>query len=58
MFVESLLWYVVVPKGFFGVGSAFSAALYIPSGFSDSRFETTPDLALLESVKTTMAKSH
>ncbi|EQM46581.1 hypothetical protein D051_4584 [Vibrio parahaemolyticus VPCR-2010] len=32
-------------KAFWGVVSPFSTALYVPSGFSNSRFETTPDLS-------------
>ncbi|BAC94615.1 hypothetical protein [Vibrio vulnificus YJ016] len=29
----------------FGVVSPFSTALHVPSGFSDRRFETAPDLS-------------
>ncbi len=35
---------------FFGVISPFSTALRAPSGFSDRRFETAPDLSLLKHV--------
>ncbi len=41
---------------FLGVVSPFSTALYVPSGFSDKRFETAPDLSLLKHVKTVLAK--
>jgi hypothetical protein len=40
----------------FGVVSPFSTALHIPSGFSDRRFETAPDLSFLEHVKLVLAK--
>ena len=54
--VESLLCCIVVPKGLFGVQSSFSTALCVPSGFSDSRFETTPDLNFPKYVKLVLAK--
>ncbi|AYF15479.1 hypothetical protein FORC72_1858 [Vibrio parahaemolyticus] len=40
----------------FGVQSPFSTALQIPSGFSDRRFETAPDLSFLKHVKPVLAK--
>ncbi|EJG0735708.1 hypothetical protein C4G28_RS23040 [Vibrio parahaemolyticus] len=40
----------------FGVVSSFSKALLIPSGFSDKRFETVPDLSFSKHVKTVLAK--
>ena len=40
----------------FGVVSPFSTALYIPSGFSDRRFETAPDLSFLKHVTLVLAK--
>ncbi len=40
----------------FDVVSPFSTALHIPSGFSDRRFETAPDLSLLKHVKIVLAK--
>ncbi|WP_321283983.1 hypothetical protein [uncultured Vibrio sp.] len=40
----------------FGVVSPFSTALHIPSGFSDRRFETAPDLSFLKHVKLVLAK--
>nr|WP_282150732.1 hypothetical protein [Vibrio diabolicus] len=42
---------IAFPKGLFGVVSPFSAALHVPSGFSDRRFETTPDLSFTKYVK-------
>ncbi|EXJ24810.1 hypothetical protein D048_4609 [Vibrio parahaemolyticus VPTS-2009] len=43
-------------RRFFGVVSPFSTALYAPSGFSDRRFETAPDLSFSKHVKTVLAK--
>ncbi|AHI99388.1 hypothetical protein VPUCM_1430 [Vibrio parahaemolyticus UCM-V493] len=40
----------------FGVQSQFSAALFVPSGFSDRRFETAPDLSFLKHVRFVLAK--
>jgi hypothetical protein len=40
----------------FGVVSLFSTALHIPSGFSDRRFETAPDLSFLKHIKLVLAK--
>ncbi|KHF09129.1 hypothetical protein PO77_05975 [Vibrio parahaemolyticus] len=54
--VESLLCCIAVPKGLFGVQSSFSTALRVPSGFSDRRFETTPDLSFPKHVKLVLAK--
>ncbi|HIF5636849.1 TPA: hypothetical protein ACX3DH_004580 [Vibrio parahaemolyticus] len=56
--VESLLCCIAVPKGLFGVQSSFSAALRVPSGFSDRRFETTPDLSFPKHVKLVLAKRY
>ncbi len=56
LLVESQLCGTVSPKGLFGVVSSFSTALYIPSGFSDRRFETAPDLSFSKHVKTVWAK--
>ncbi|WP_440877680.1 hypothetical protein [Vibrio natriegens] len=47
---------MVCPKALFGVVNPFSKALCVPSGFSDSRFETTPDLSFSKHVKTVLAK--
>ncbi|MDF5420145.1 hypothetical protein P3680_22635 [Vibrio parahaemolyticus] len=49
---------MVCLKVLFGVVSPFSTALYIPSGFSDRRFETAPDLSFLKHVKLALAKRH
>ncbi len=40
----------------FGVFGPFSAALFVPSGFSDRRFETTPDLSFPRYEKWVLAK--
>ncbi|HHC6527318.1 TPA: hypothetical protein ACN34I_004563 [Vibrio parahaemolyticus] len=45
LLVESQLCGIVFPKGLFDVVSSFSTALHVPSGFSDRRFETAPDLS-------------
>ena len=49
--VENQLCDIVFPKGLFGAFSQFSTALLIPSGFSDSRFKTTPDLSFQSAQK-------
>ncbi|WP_348255951.1 hypothetical protein [Vibrio parahaemolyticus] len=56
LFVESQLGDIVSPKGLFGVVSSFSTALRVPSGFSDKRFETAPDLSFPTYVKQVLAK--
>ncbi|TOA17885.1 hypothetical protein CGK32_23010 [Vibrio parahaemolyticus] len=56
LFVESQLCGVVSPKGLLGVVSSFSTALRVPSGFSDKRFETAPDLSFPKYVKQVLAK--
>ncbi|WP_192943634.1 hypothetical protein [Vibrio diabolicus] len=43
-------------KAFFGVVSPFYTVLRVPSGFSDKRFEITPDLSFSKYVKTVLAK--
>ncbi|EGQ9799550.1 hypothetical protein FWP36_24965, partial [Vibrio parahaemolyticus] len=40
----------------FGVVSSFFTALRVPSGFSDRRFETAPDLSLLKHAMLVLAK--
>ena len=40
----------------FGVVSPSSTVFYAPSGFSDRRFETAPDLSFLKHVKLVLAK--
>ena len=56
LLVESQLCGIVSPKGLFGVVSSFSTALRVPSGFSDKRFETAPDLSFPKYVKVVLAK--
>ncbi|KOC95651.1 hypothetical protein ACS82_23350 [Vibrio parahaemolyticus] len=56
LLVENLLRCIVVPKGLFGVQSLFSTSLKIPSGFSDRRFETAPDLSFSKHVNLVLAK--
>ncbi|MEK2208026.1 hypothetical protein ACEV9C_16035 [Vibrio parahaemolyticus] len=54
--VESELCNIVYLKALVGVVSSFSTALYIPSGFSDRRFETAPDLSFSKHIKIVLAK--
>ncbi|WP_219079167.1 hypothetical protein [Vibrio parahaemolyticus] len=54
--VESQLCGIVFSNDLFGVVSPFSTALCVPSGFSDSRFETAPDFSFSKHVKTVLAK--
>ncbi len=56
LLVESQLCNIVFSKDFFGVVSPFSTALTVPSGFSDKRFETAPDLSYPTYVKQVLAK--
>ncbi|OCP67201.1 hypothetical protein AKH03_22590 [Vibrio parahaemolyticus] len=56
LLVESKYCYIVYQKGHFGVVNPFSAALFVPSGFSDRRFETAPDLSFLKRIKLVLAK--
>ncbi|ASZ51841.1 hypothetical protein [Vibrio parahaemolyticus] len=56
LLVESQLCNIVFSKDFFGVASPFSTALTVPSGFSDRRFETAPDLRILKYIKRALAK--
>ena len=56
LLVESQLCGVVSPKGLFGVVGSFSTALRVPSGFSDRRFETAPELSFSKHVKLVLAK--
>ena len=56
LLVESQLCGVVSPKGLFGVVSSFCTALRVPSGFSDRRFETAPELSFSKHVKLVLAK--
>ncbi|HGS5817480.1 TPA: hypothetical protein ACMD0Q_004579, partial [Vibrio parahaemolyticus] len=43
LLVESQLCGIVFSNELFGVVRLHSTALFVPSGFSDSRFETAPD---------------
>nr|WP_254662341.1 hypothetical protein [Vibrio parahaemolyticus] len=52
LYVESSLCNIVCPKELFGVVSPFSTALFVPSGFSERRFKTTPDFSFSKHVKT------
>ncbi|HBI3715889.1 TPA: hypothetical protein K4M41_004714 [Vibrio parahaemolyticus] len=54
--VESQLFDIVFSNELFGVVRLYSTALFVPSGFSDRRFETTPDLSFSKHVKTALAK--
>ncbi|OKQ15905.1 hypothetical protein H058_20495 [Vibrio antiquarius] len=54
--VESQLCNNAVPKKLFGAVIPFSTALFIPSGFSDRRFETAPDLSCSKHIKVVLAK--
>ncbi len=56
LFVESQLCNIVFSKDFFGVVSPFSTELYVPSGFSDRRFETAPELIFSKHIKLVLAK--
>ncbi|WP_353569419.1 hypothetical protein [Vibrio parahaemolyticus] len=57
LLVESQLCGIVSPKGLFGVVSSFSTALRVPSGFSDRRFETAPDLSFPTIRKASVGKA-
>ncbi len=54
--VESQLCDIVFSNELFGVVSPFSTALFVPSGFSERRFKTTPDLSFSKHVKLVLAK--
>ncbi|HCE3205359.1 hypothetical protein QO227_10720 [Vibrio vulnificus] len=56
LLVESQLCGIVFSNELFGVVRLHSTALCVPSGFSDRRFETTPDLRLSKHVKAVLAK--
>ncbi len=56
LLVESQLFGTVSPQGLFGVASSFSTALRVPSGFSDRRFETAPELSFSKHIKQVLAK--
>ncbi|HCH4312434.1 TPA: hypothetical protein NKW28_004455 [Vibrio parahaemolyticus] len=54
--VESQLCDIVFSNELLGVVGSFSTALRVPSGFSDRRFKTAPDLSLPKHVKLVLAK--
>ncbi|MCI4896430.1 hypothetical protein P3709_22915 [Vibrio parahaemolyticus] len=54
--VESQLCDIVFSNERFGVVSSFSTALRVPSGFSDRRFETAPELSFSKHVKQVLVK--
>ncbi|HCE3278254.1 TPA: hypothetical protein NG561_004479 [Vibrio parahaemolyticus] len=54
--VESQLCDIVFSNELFGVVSPFSTALFVPSGFSERRFKTTPDLSFSKYIKLALAK--
>ncbi len=56
LLVESQLCDIVFSNELFGVVSPFSTALLVPSGFSERRFKTTPDLSLPKHIKLVLAK--
>ncbi|MDF4485336.1 hypothetical protein P3450_22860 [Vibrio parahaemolyticus] len=56
LFVESQLGDIVSLKELFGVVSPFSTALFVPSGFSERRFKTTPDLSFSKYIKLALVK--
>ncbi|EPW6438136.1 TPA: hypothetical protein ACF373_004637 [Vibrio parahaemolyticus] len=57
LLVESQFCGIVSPKGLFDVVSSFSTALFVPSGFSDRRFETAPELSFFKAHKTSVGKA-
>ncbi|MCS0141976.1 hypothetical protein NDJ04_02545 [Vibrio parahaemolyticus] len=56
LYAESWLCNIVCPKELFSVVSPFFTTLYVPSSFSDRRFETAPDLSFSTHTKTLLAK--
>ncbi|EJF7266804.1 hypothetical protein AB3A93_004605 [Vibrio parahaemolyticus] len=56
LLVESQLCGIVFSNELFGVVRLHSTALCVPSGFSDRRFETAPDLSFSKHVKFVLAK--
>ena len=54
--VESQLCDIVFSNELFGAVSSFSTALFVPSGFSERRFKTTPDLSFSKYIKLALAK--
>ncbi|PIS69652.1 hypothetical protein H271_11155 [Vibrio parahaemolyticus 1911C] len=56
LLVESQLCNIVFSNELLCVVSPISTALHVPSGFSDRRFETAPDLSFLKRIKLVLAK--
>ncbi|EGQ7840087.1 TPA: hypothetical protein L3V69_004522 [Vibrio parahaemolyticus] len=56
LLVESQLYGIVFSNELFGVVRLHSTVLFVPSGFSDRRFETAPDLSFSKHVKFVLAK--
>ena len=54
--VESQLCDIAFLNELFGVVRLYSTALFVPSGFSDRRFETAPDLRFLKHVNLVLSK--
>ncbi|WP_229617600.1 hypothetical protein [Vibrio parahaemolyticus] len=57
LLVESQLCGIVFSNELFGVVRLHSTALFVPSGFSDRRFETAPDLSISRYEIWALAKS-
>ncbi|WP_140052809.1 hypothetical protein [Vibrio parahaemolyticus] len=56
LLVESQLYGIAFSNELFGVVRLHSTVLFVPSGFSDRRFETAPDLSFSKHVKFVLAK--
>ncbi|EHH2514545.1 hypothetical protein BWI06_RS23210 [Vibrio parahaemolyticus] len=56
LLIESQLCGIVFSNELFGVVRLYSTALFVPSGFSDRRFETAPELSFSKHIKLVMAK--
>ena len=56
LFVESQHGNIICSKELFGVVRLYSTTLFVPSGFSDRRFQTAPDLSFPKHVKLVLAK--
>nr|WP_134648565.1 hypothetical protein [Vibrio diabolicus] len=54
--VESQLCDIVFSNELISVVRLYSTALFVPSGFSNRRFETAPDLSFSIHVKLVLAK--
>ncbi|WJG29043.1 hypothetical protein QSU96_18995 [Vibrio furnissii] len=56
LFFESQLGDIVFSNKLFGVVRLYSTVLFVPSGFNDRLFETTPDLSFSKHTKAVLAK--